>query len=150
MQQDVVILLAEDDAGHAGLIRKNLARAGIVNEMLFFKDGQEILDFLYKKGDGPQRQSGSSYILLLDIRMPKIDGVEVLRQVKSDPELCKLPVTIITTTDDPREIERCHSLGCNNYISKPVDYDDFVNAVRQLGLFLSVLQVPKINGEVSV
>ena len=147
MQQDVVILLAEDDEGHAGLIRMNLVRAGIVNQMLFFKDGQEILDFLYKRGEGPHRQSGASYILLLDIRMPKIDGVEVLKQVKSDPELHKLPVIILTTTDDPREVERCYALGCSNYIAKPVAYDDFVNAVRQLGLFLSVVQVPRINGD---
>ena len=147
MQKDVVILIAEDDAGHAGLIKMNLARAGIVNEMLFFKDGQEILDFLYKAGDGPHRQPGASCVLLLDIHMPKIDGVEVLRQVKSDPDLRRLPVIMFTTTDDPREVERCHSLGCSSYIAKPVAYDDFVNAVQQLGLFLSVVQVPKINGD---
>lgn len=147
MNKEVTILLAEDDAGHAGLIRKNLARAGIANELLHFRDGQEILDFLLRKGDGLQRESGQSYILLLDIRMPKLDGVEVLRQVKSDPELRKLPVIMITTTDDPREVEHCHALGCSNYITKPVDYDDFVNAIRQLGLFLAVVEVPRINGE---
>jgi CheY-like chemotaxis protein len=150
VQQDVVILLAEDDEGHAGLIKRNLIRTGIINEMMFFKDGQEILDFLFKTGDGPQRKSGESFVLLLDIRMPKVDGVEVLKQVKADPKLCSLPVIIITTTDDPREVERCHALGCNSYITKPVAYDEFVNAVRQLGLFLSVVQVPKIDGEESV
>jgi CheY-like chemotaxis protein len=142
-----MILVAEDDEGHAGLIRKNLARAGIVNELLHFKDGQEILDFLFQKGDGPHRRSGSAYLLLLDIRMPKVDGVQVLEQVKADPELRKLPVIMITTTDDPREVARCHALGCSNYIAKPVDYDNFVNAIRQLGLFLAVVQVPMINGE---
>lgn len=147
MNKEVTILLAEDDAGHAGLIRRNLARAGIANELLHFQDGQEILDFLFQQGDGLQRESGQSYILLLDIRMPKLDGFEVLRQVKSDPELCKLPVIMITTTDDPREVEHCHALGCSNYITKPVDYDDFVNAIRQLGLFLAVVEVPQINGE---
>lgn len=147
MQKDVVILVAEDDEGHAGLIRKNLVRAGIVNELLHFKDGQEILDFLFQKGDARQRRVGDYYVLLLDIRMPKLDGIEVLKQVKSDPELCKIPVIMITTTDDPREVEHCHALGCNNYITKPVGYEDFVNAIRQLGLFLSVVQIPKINGE---
>lgn len=147
MQKEVVILVAEDDEGHAGLIRKNLVRAGIVNELLHFKDGQEILDFLFQKGDARQRRVGDYYVLLLDIRMPKLDGIEVLKQVKSDPELCKIPVIMITTTDDPREVEHCHALGCNNYITKPVGYEDFVNAIRQLGLFLSVVQVPKINGE---
>ncbi len=147
MRKEVVILVAEDDEGHAGLIRKNLARGSIVNDVLLFKDGQEILDFLFQKGDGPQRQPGASYVLLLDIRMPKLDGIEVLAQVKADPELRKMPVIMITTTDDPKEVERCHVLGCNNYITKPVDYESFVNAVRQLGLFLAIVEVPKINGE---
>ena len=149
MNKEVVILVAEDDEGHIGLIRKNLERAGIVNDIMLFKDGQEILDFLFHQGPGPHRQSGTAYLLLLDIRMPKIDGIEVLKQVKADDELRKLPVIMITTTDDPREVENCHALGCNNYISKPVDYDNFVNAVLQLGLFLSVVEVPKINGEFS-
>ena len=147
MHKEVVILLAEDDEGHAGLIRKNLTRGHILNELLHFKDGQEILDFLFQIGDGPQRQPGASYVLLLDIRMPKIDGTEVLVQVKTDPELRKIPVIMITTTDDPREVERCHAMGCNNYITKPVDYDKFVNSIRQLGLFLSIVEVPRINGE---
>ncbi len=147
MHQDVVILVAEDDAGHAGLIRKNLARAGIVNEVMMFSDGQEILDFLFRTGNGPHREPKTGYVLLLDIRMPKVDGVQVLERVKADPELRKLPVVMITTTDDPREVDRCHELGCASYITKPIDYDSFVNAVRQLGLFLAVVQVPTINGD---
>lgn len=147
MNKEVVILIAEDDEGHAGLIRKNLKRSGIANEMLFFKDGQEILNFLFKTGEERHREDGASYVLLLDIRMPKIDGTEVLERVKADPLLRKMPVMMITTTDDPREVERCHALGCNNYITKPIAYDDFVNAIRQLGLFLAVVVVPVINGE---
>ena len=147
MHTDVIILVAEDDEGHANLIKKNLKRAGIVNEVLLFIDGQEIIDFLFRKGDGPHRKSGEAYVLLLDIRMPKIDGVQVLEQIKTDPSLKKLPVIMITTTDDPREIGNCHEMGCSNYITKPIDYENFVNAIRQLGLFLSVVQVPIINGE---
>jgi len=147
MHSDVTILVAEDDEGHANLIKKNLKRAGIVNEVLLFIDGQEIIDFLFRKGDGPHRKSGEAYVLLLDIRMPKIDGVQVLEQIKTDPSLKKLPVIMITTTDDPREIGNCHEMGCSNYITKPIDYENFVNAIRQLGLFLSVVQVPIINGE---
>lgn len=147
MHKEVVILVAEDDEGHAGLIRKNLRRGGLVNEILHFKDGQEILDFLLREGDGLQRESGKSYVLLLDIRMPKINGTEVLAQMKSDPELRKIPVIMITTTDDPREVERCHALGCSNYITKPVDHASFMDTVRQLGLFLAIMEVPKINGE---
>ncbi len=146
MNEEVVILVAEDDEGHAGLIRKNLGRAGIANEILHFKDGQEIIDFLLRQGPGVHRQAGVPYILLLDIRMPKLDGIEVLRQIKGNIELKKMPIVMITTTDDPREVENCHSLGCNNYITKPVEYEAFVNAIRQLGLFLSVVQVPRLNG----
>ncbi len=147
MKKDVVILVAEDDEGHAGLIRKNLKRAGIVNDVTHFMDGEEILNFLFREGDGPHRGSGIPYLLLLDIRMPKVDGVQVLERIKADKELKKLPVIMITTTDDPREVALCHELGCSNYISKPLDYDAFVNAIRQLGLFLSVVQVPVLNGE---
>lgn len=146
MHSDVIILVAEDDEGHANLIKKNLKRAGIINTVRLFKDGQEILDFLFRK-DGGGREPGMAYILLLDIRMPKVDGVEVLSQIKSDPVLKKLPVIMITTTDDPREIVYCHEMGCSSYITKPIEYENFVNAVRQLGLFLSVVQVPVINGE---
>lgn len=117
------------------------------NQRMYFKDGQEILDLLFRKGEKDHRKSGTAYLLLLDIRMPRIDGLEVLKQVKADPELRKMPIIMLTTTDDPREIEKCHALGCNNYIAKPLDYDKFVTAIRQLGLFLSVVQVPKINGE---
>ena len=146
MNENVVILVAEDDEGHAGLIRKNLGRAGIVNQILHFKDGQAIVDFLFGQGTGLQRQTGVAYILLLDIRMPKLDGTEVLKLIKADAELRKIPVIMITTTDDPREVEKCHAIGCSNYITKPVDYEAFVNAIRQLGLFLSVVQVPVVNG----
>ena len=147
MNNEVVILIAEDDEGHAGLIRKNLVRAGIANEMLHFKDGQEIMDFMLRKGDGPKQKSGTAYVLLLDIQMPRLDGMEVLAQMKANPELRKIPVIMITTSDDPREVEKCHALGCNNYIVKPIDYENFMNAVRQLGLFLAVVEVPKINGD---
>lgn len=147
MQTEIVILIAEDDEGHAILIQRNLKRAGIANQILHFRDGQEILDFLFRSGTGPHRQSGIPYLLLLDIRMPKVDGVEVLRQIKQDKGLKKLPVTMITTTDDPREVEKCHSLGCSNYLTKPVDYESFIDATRKLGLFLSVIQIPVITDE---
>lgn len=148
MRKETVILVAEDDEGHATLIRKNLQRAGIVNDIVHFKDGQEALDFLLRRGQGPKREHGMAYLLLLDIRMPKVDGVEVLRQVKADKELKKMPVIMLTTTDDPREVENCHTLGCSSYLTKPIDYEDFVAVIRQLGLFLLIVEVPVINGSV--
>lgn len=144
MTQEVVIIIADDDAGHARLIEKNFGRVGLHNPIQRFENGQEVIDFLFRRGPGPHRRSDTAYLLLLDIRMPKIDGVEVLRQIKEDAALRKLPVIMLTTTDDPREIERCHSLGCNNYIVKPVDYDKFAEAITQLGMFVSLVQVPEI------
>jgi len=144
MTREVVILIADDDAGHARLIEKNFQRTGLSNPVLWFQDGQEILDYLFLRNLGPKRQPDAYYLLLLDIRMPKLDGIEVLRQVKADGKLRKLPVIMLTTTDDPREVARCHDLGCNNYIVKPVDHGKFCEAVAQLGLFISLVQLPQI------
>jgi CheY-like chemotaxis protein len=144
MTKEVVILIADDDVGHARLIQKNLQRAGLHNPTEWFENGQDILDFLFQKGTRV-RSKDTSYLLLLDIRMPKVDGIEVLRQIKNDPELKKIPVLMLTTTDDPREVERCHGLGCNNYVVKPVDYDKFADAIKQLGMFISLVQIPEIH-----
>jgi CheY-like chemotaxis protein len=146
MKEEVVVLIVEDDDGHARLIEKNLRRACIDNKMLRFADGQQILDFLFRRGEGRQREDCAPYLLLLDIRIPKIDGVKVLRQIKQDEELRKIPVIMLTTTDDPREVDACHRLGCSHYIVKPVEYDKFSAALGQLGLFLKIVQVPQING----
>ena len=147
MNKEVIILVADDDDGHAGLIQKNLARSGVANQILRFRDGQEIVNFLFFEGEGAHRNPELAYILLLDIRMPKLDGTEVLRRIKENSLLRKMPVIMITTTDDPLEVAHCHSLGCNSYITKPVEYGDFVNAIRQLGLFLAVVQVPQSETE---
>src|SRR6185436_50357 len=142
-----VILIAEDDIGHARLIEKNLARAGLNNPIIRFENGQTILDFLFRRGSAPKRNTDTPYLLLLDIRMPQVDGAEVLRQVKEDKELRKIPVIMLTTTDDPREVERCHALGCSSYIVKPVDYDKFADGIKNLGLFISLVEVPQISAK---
>ncbi len=144
MTKEVVILIAEDDDGHARLIEKNLSRAGLHNTIERFHNGQQVLDFLFCRGPGRHRTEDVPYLLLLDIRMPQVDGVEVLRQVKNDPELRKMPVIMLTTTDDPREVERCHALGCSTYIVKPVVYEKFADAINRMGLFISLVQVPQI------
>jgi CheY-like chemotaxis protein len=141
--EPVIILLAEDDEGHANLIQRNLKRAGIRNDVVHVKDGQEALDFLRRQGAHAARPPGGRLLLLLDINMPRIDGVEVLRQVKSDPATAMLPVIMLTTTDDPREVGRCYQLGCSVYITKPVQYDQFAEAVQRLGLFLDIVKVPQ-------
>src|SRR4030095_406270 len=144
MTKEVVILIVDDDAGHTRLIEKNLQRAGLNNSILRFENGQDILDFLFCRGAGPKRSLDPPYLLLLDIRMPKVDGVEVLRQLKADPELRKLPVSMLSTTDDPREVARCAELGCSNYIVQPVDYEKFAEAINRLGLFISLVEVPEL------
>lgn len=146
MKKEVVILIAEDDEAHTILIQRNLKRAGITNEQVLFKDGKAVLDFMYRRGER-QRIPDTPYLLLLDIKMPEVDGVEVLRQLKADPELKKMPVIMITTTDDPREVERCHELGCSNYVTKPMNAEQFVEAIRRLGLFLLIVEIPKVDGE---
>lgn len=143
MTMEVIILIADDDAGHARLIEKNLGRAGLHNPIQRFEDGQQALDFFFGKR-APRRRADAAYLLLLDIRMPKVDGVEVLRRLKADRELRKIPVIMLTTTDDPREVDRCHALGCNSYIVKPVDYEKFAEAIKNLGLFISLVRIPEI------
>ncbi len=140
MSKDPTILIVEDDEGHAILIRQNLENAGLENHMEHFRDGQAILDFFFDR----RHQANETYLILLDIRMPKVDGIEVLRRLKAHPEFRKLPVIMLTTTDDTREIERCHQLGCNGYIQKPVDYDRFAEAIRRIGLFVPLLLVPSL------
>lgn len=144
MKIEPIILIVEDDEGHAILIRQNLEAAGLHNPIEHFRDGQAVLDFFFKPGGARRCADGQMYLVLLDIRMPKVDGIEVLRRLKADPELRKLPVIMLTTTDDVREVDRCHQLGCNVYIQKPVDYEKFAEAIRRLGLFVTLLLVPPV------
>jgi CheY-like chemotaxis protein len=141
--EPLIILLAEDDDGHAHLVRLNLQRAGILNKVVHVTDGQEALDYLRCEGTYTQRCLDGPLLVVLDINMPRIDGVQVLRQIKADPRMSKLPVIMLTTTDDPREIGRCYELGCSVYITKPVEYEGFVEAIKRLGLFLQIVTVPR-------
>jgi CheY-like chemotaxis protein len=138
--EPLVIVLAEDDDGHAQLIQRNMKRAGVGNEVVRVRDGQEALDFVQGRGPHPRP---ARLLLLLDINMPRVDGVEVLRRLKQDPATARIPVIMLTTTDDPREVARCYEVGCSVYVTKPVRYEDFVEALTRLGMFLSIVQVPK-------
>jgi CheY-like chemotaxis protein len=144
MMNDVTILMAEDDFGHAKLIQRNLERAGIINEIIHFKDGRQVLDFLFDHDCNHSKPIDLAYLLLLDIRMPKVDGIEVLRQIKNHAQLKTIPVLMLTTTDDPEEIKHCHQLGCSNYITKPIEYAKFIEVIHNLGLFLRVVSIPRI------
>jgi CheY-like chemotaxis protein len=141
--KELIILLAEDDEGHAFLVQGNLAEAGIVNQIVHVTDGQEALDYVRCEGAYAGRVSNGPLLLLLDIKMPRVDGVEVLRRLKEDARTARLPVIMLTTTDDPREVQHCYELGCSSYVTKPVQYERFAEAMKRLGLFLSIVQVPR-------
>jgi CheY-like chemotaxis protein len=142
--EHLVILLAEDDNGHAQLIQRNLKRAGVVNEIVRVCDGQEALDYVRCQGVFENRPPTEPLLLLLDINMPKVDGIGVLQAMKADPTTAQFPVIMLTTTDDPREVDRCYQLGCSVYITKPVQYQDFVEALTRLGMFLEIIKVPHV------
>jgi CheY-like chemotaxis protein len=141
--QEVTILLVEDNAGHARLIEKNLRRSNITNSVVTIGDGQQALDYLFSEGDYASSEGPDSPLLvLLDLNLPSLDGYQVLEHMKADDRTKRIPVIILTTTDDPREVARCYDLGCSVYVTKPLDYGQFAEATRNLGLFLSVVTLP--------
>lgn len=140
-QRPVTIVMIEDDEGHARLIERNIRRAGISNEIRHFTDGASGLAFIFEGVDGPLANGPA--LVLLDLNLPDMSGTDILAKIKAEPVLRRMPVVVLTTTDDKVEIQRCYDLGCNVYITKPVNYESFADAIRQLGLFLSVIQVPE-------
>lgn len=142
-QEAVTILLVEDDAGHALLIEKNLRRAGIANSIIKLDDGQKAVDFLFKSGAYSGDEHPSPLLILLDLNLPVLNGEQVLGIIKNDARTKQIPVVVLTTTDNPQEISRCYELGCNVYVTKPVEYDKFTEAIRTLGLFLAIVKVPE-------
>src|ERR1700743_1179286 len=135
MSKPVSIIMIEDDEGHARLIERNIRRSGVNNDIVPFTNGTAAVNFLFGT-------KGSALWILLDLNLPDMSGIDILRRVKECKYLKSTPVVVLTTTDDSQEIKRCYELGCNVYITKPVNYESFANAIRQLGLFFSVIQVP--------
>jgi CheY-like chemotaxis protein len=132
----VTIVLVEDDPGHARLIEKNIRRAGVSNDITHFDSGTAGLNHL-------MAHDGAPTLVLLDLNLPDMSGIRILEALKSNAATKHIPVIVLTTTDDKAEVQKCYDLGCNVYITKPVDYDAFATAIRQLGLFLSVMKVPE-------
>jgi CheY-like chemotaxis protein len=141
-QRSITILLVEDDPGHTRLIEKNLRRASITNEIIAIADGQQAVDYLFSQGQYARSERRSPLLVLLDLNLPGLDGYQVLEQMKRDDRTRRIPVVILTTTDDAHEVDRCYDLGCNVYMTKPVDYEKFSEAIRKIGMFLSVVTVP--------
>jgi CheY-like chemotaxis protein len=139
----VTIVMIEDDEGHARLIERNIRRAGVQNDIVPFTNGTDALNFLLGADGSGAVSAGRHLLVLLDLNLPDMTGVDILEKVKANPHTRRSPVVVLTTTDDAREIQRCYDLGANVYITKPVNYDGFANAIRQLGLFFAVMQVPE-------
>jgi DNA-binding response OmpR family regulator len=142
MSEHVSIIMIEDDEGHARLIERNIRRAGVNNDIIPFQNGTDAVRFLFGTDGSGKVSSGRALLILLDLNLPDMSGVDILKRVKENEHMKLTPVVVLTTTDDEREIKRCYDLGANVYITKPVNYESFANAIRQLGLFFSVIQVP--------
>ncbi|MDE1568417.1 response regulator [Aquabacter sp. P-9] len=143
MVEHVSIVMIEDDEGHARLIEKNIRRAGVMNEITPFRDGTSAIKHLFGADGTGAVNAGKALLVLLDLNLPDMTGVDILKRIKENEHLKRSPVVVLTTTDDKREIQRCYDLGANVYVTKPVNYENFANAIRQLGLFFSVIQVPE-------
>jgi CheY-like chemotaxis protein len=136
------ILLVEDDPGHARLIEKNLRRAHVDNEIVLVSDGQRALDYVLSEGEHAGSEPPEFLLVLLDLNLPVLDGYQVLQRLKADERTRRIPVIVVTTADDDSGVSKCYELGCNAYITKPVDYTAFSEAIHQLGLFLPIFTIP--------
>jgi CheY-like chemotaxis protein len=136
------ILLAEDNPRDVELTLEALAEYNLANEVVVAHDGAEALDYLYRRGQHADRSDGNPAVILLDIKMPKVDGLEVLRTIKSDPALRAVPVVILTSSREERDLIESYQLGVNAYVVKPVQFTQFVESVRQLGAFWAILNEP--------
>jgi CheY-like chemotaxis protein len=143
MSKPVTIIMIEDDEGHARLIERNIRRSGVNNDIVPFTNGTDAISYLFGSDGSGSDRKGQALLILLDLNLPDMTGIEILQRVKENRYLKCAPVVVLTTTDDSQEIKRCYDLGCNVYITKPVNYESFANAIRQLGLFFSVIQVPQ-------
>ena len=140
--QNKVILLVEDNPDDETLTLRALSKSNVLNEIVVARDGTEALDYLFGTGIHDGRDTSlQPQLILLDLKLPKVDGLEVLKRLRADPRTALLPVTILTTSSEERDIVTSYRLGVNSYIRKPVDSDSFMEAVRQLGLYWLILNV---------
>ncbi|HEG44759.1 MAG TPA: response regulator [Phycisphaerales bacterium] len=139
-KKDIVILIAEDEKGHFLLTKRYLRKLGIRNKIIRLKDGQDTLDFLCGNGQALPADIGKKHLLLLDIHMPRVDGIAVLERIRKDQRLQDMPVVMLTTSESHHEMESCHAFGCNAYIVKPLKYESYIATMRKIGLFPSLVR----------
>jgi CheY-like chemotaxis protein len=133
------ILMVEDDAKDMELTLTALEEYHLANEVVVTRDGEEALDYLYCRGSFATRTTANPAVLLLDLKLPKVDGLEVLQQIKSDEQLRMIPVVVLTSSHEERDMVASYKLGVNAYVVKPVDFHEFVNAIKELGIFWAVI-----------
>ena len=138
----VTILMVEDEAAHATLIERNLRRGGITNPVVRIDNGAEALDYLFNRGKYAGHKRPIYLLVLLDLNMTGVSGYQVLKEMKEDEECRVVPVIVLTTTNDPHEVQRCYDLGCNNFVTKPVNPREFAKAIQDLGLFIDIMSAP--------
>jgi CheY-like chemotaxis protein len=136
------ILIVEDDPRDVELTLAALAEHNLVNEVVVTRDGKQALDYLYCRGEFAARSNENPAVLLLDLKLPKVDGLEVLEQIKSDERLKMIPVVVLTSSHEERDMVRSYKLGVNAYVVKPVDFHEFINAVKELGVFWALINEP--------
>src|ERR1700761_4547913 len=136
------ILMVEDDSNDVDMTMTALEDYNLANEVVVARDGEEALDYLYCRGKYNARSSDNPAVLLLDLKLPKVDGLEVLRQVKADDKLKMIPVVVLTSSHEEKDMVASYKLGVNAYVVKPVDFHEFVNAIKELGVFWAVINVP--------
>jgi CheY-like chemotaxis protein len=136
------ILIVEDDPRDVELTLTALEEYNLANAVAVTRDGQEALDYLYRRGQFHARSDGNPAVMLLDLKLPKVDGLEVLKQVRSDEHLKMIPVVVLTSSHEEKDMMRSYQLGVNAYVVKPVDFHEFVNAVKELGVFWAVINQP--------
>ena len=136
------ILLVEDDPRDVELTLTALEDHKLANEVTVARDGQEALDYLYRRGQFSTRPNDNPAVILLDLKLPKVDGLEVLKQIKSDEQLKTIPVVVLTSSHEEQDMMRSYKLGVNAYVVKPVDFHEFVNAVKELGIFWAIINEP--------
>jgi CheY-like chemotaxis protein len=136
------ILLVEDDPREVELTLEALAGCNLANEVVVARDGEQALEFLYRQGLFASGASGNPAVILLDIKMPKVDGVEVIRRLKSDGAMRTIPIVVLTSSRESRDVEDCYRLGVNAYVVKPIEFRGFVEAVRAVGVFWALINEP--------
>jgi CheY-like chemotaxis protein len=136
------ILLVEDDAKDVELTLTALEEYNLANEVIVASDGEEALEYLYSRGKFKTRSNGNPSVMLLDLKLPKVDGLEVLKQIKSEEKLRMIPVVVLTSSKEERDMVASYRLGVNAYVVKPVDFHEFVNAIKELGVFWAVINEP--------